>query len=305
MISRTPSSPRDVRSTLRIAGAGLLLIGMSCSSSSSSNGPTPTASTPAIGSSLSIKAASPAPAASPAAAVCRFGNGTLETECRRRSEQFEADVNAAIDRLAERHPEYFDIANTVGPGEWRVLQPHPYLAGVVDELRTAGFCAETDEASIVSVKNSNDLSEDYNVLLPTEHVQRGNRVYQQTCTPASFPVEAKDAIAYVRVAFYSVQCEDGITAPRNGANELPIGCRGFVTATPKQRNNLDVPRTIVGNDITWWMEKGSDKVIVHEYPDNNDFNKILVPQNAGVYQLCASSHGVVGCQDAEVLPAPR
>jgi hypothetical protein len=175
----------------------------------------------------------------------------------------------------------------------------------VDELRTAGFCAETDESSVVSVKNSNDLSEDYNVLLPTDHVQRGRRVYQQTCIPASFPVEARDAIAYVRVAFYSVQCEDGIPAPRNGANELPFGCRGFVTATPKQRNNLDVPRHIVGNDITWWMEKGSDKVIVHDYPDHNDFNKILVPQNAGIYQLCASSHGVVGCQDAEVLPAPR
>jgi len=163
-----------VRSTLRIAAAGLVLIGMSCSSSSSSNGPTPTASTLAIGSSLSIKAASPAP--SPATAVCRYGNGTLETECRRRREQFEADVNAAIDRLAERHPEYFDIGNTAGPGEWRVLQPHTYLAGVVDELRTAGFCAETDESFVVSVKNGNDLSEDYNVLLPTDHVQRGNRV---------------------------------------------------------------------------------------------------------------------------------
>jgi hypothetical protein len=305
MISRISAGPWGVRSTWRIAGAALLLIGMSCSSSSSSSAPTPSASTSAVVSSFSKTAASPSPSVPPSSAACPYGSGTLEAECRRRSEQFEADVNAAIDRLAARHPEYFDVANTAGPGEWRVLQPQPYLAGVVDELRKTGFCAETDQASVVSVKNGNDLSEDYNVLLPTDHVQRGNRVYQQTCTPASFPVEAKDAIAYVRVAFYSIQCEDGITAPRNGANELPFGCRGFITATPKQRNNLDVPRYIVGNDITWWMEKGSDKVIVHEYPDGNDFNKILVPQNAGAYQLCASSHGVVGCQDAEVLPAPR
>jgi hypothetical protein len=305
MIFSTLISPRRASSVLRLAAAGLVVASLSCATPSSSSGPAPSAPSSDSSSSASIKSASPVPSASPLAAVCRYGSGTLETECRRRSEQFEADVNAAIDRLAEHHPEYFDIADAVGPGEWRVLQPRAYLAGVVDELRKAGFCAETDEASVVSVKNSNDLSEDYNILLPTEHVQRGNRVYQQTCTPAAFPVEAKDAIAYVRVAFYSIQCEDGITAPRNGANELPFGCRAFVTATPKQRNNEDVPRYIVGNDITWWMEKGSDKVIVHEYPDGNDFNKILVPQNVGAYQLCASSHGVVGCQDAEVLPAPR
>lgn len=239
-------------------------------------------------------------------AVCAFGNGTLEGECRRLADPLLAgDVNSAIDRLAQRHPEYFDLTNTAGPGEWRVLQVRPYLDGLVDELRTAGFCAETDQSSIVSVKNGNDVSEDYNVLLPTDHVQRGNRLYAQTCRPASFPVEARDAIAYVRVHFYSVSCPDGMTAPRNGANELPLGCRGFLTATPKQKNNLDVPVHIVANDITWWMEKGADKIEVHDYPDHNDFNKILVPRHVGAYQICASSHGVVGCQDAEVLADPR
>jgi hypothetical protein len=255
---------------------------------------------------VSIKSASPLPSTSPAAAVCRHGTGTLEGECRRLADQLlVADVSAAIDRLAVHHPEYFDLSNTMGPGEWRVLQPHAYLGALVDELRTAGFCAETDGASIVSVKDSSDASEDYNVLLPTDHVQRGNRLYAQTCRPASFPVDPKEAIAYVRVHFYSVNCPDGMTAPRNGADELPMGCRGFLTATPKQRNNLDVPVHIVANDITWWVEKGADKIEVHEYPDHNDFNKILVPRNLGAYQICASSHGVVGCQDAEVLAGPR
>jgi hypothetical protein len=244
--------------------------------------------------------ASPSPAA-----VCPYGQGTLEATCSRRSEQFLADVNAAIDRLADKQPEYFNTSDAVGPGEWRVLRPQEYLAGVVEELRLWRFCAETDGAAIVSVKNSNESSEDYNILLASGHVQRGNRVYQQTCSPAAFPVDAKDAIAYVRVHFYSVQCEGGIEVPRNGANELPIGCRGFVTATPKQRNNLDVPPSIVGTDITWSLEQGTDKIVVHDYPDNNVFNKILVPLNVGHYQLCATSHGVLGCQDADVLPDPR
>jgi hypothetical protein len=295
---------RSVRSHLPLAL--LVFSGLSCAGPSSSSGPVPPVSSTASGSSVSIKTSSPLPSASPSAAVCRYGSGTLEGECRRRADQLlVADVNAAIDRLAEHHPEYFDLESTAGPGQWRVLQPQAYLAGLVDELRTAGFCAETDKASIVSVKNSSDVSEDYNVLLPTDHVQRGSRLYAQTCRPASFPVEAKDAIAYVRVHFYSVDCPDGMTAPRNGANELPLGCRGFLTATPKQRNNLDVPHHIVGNEITWWMEKGADKIEVHEYPDDNVYNKILVPRHVGAYQICASSHGVVGCQDAEVLARPR
>jgi hypothetical protein len=237
--------------------------------------------------------------------TCPYGQGTLETTCSRRSEQFEADVNAAIDRLAEKHPEYFDTTDIKGPGEWRVLRPREYLAGVAEELRLWRFCAETDGASIVSVKNSNETSEDYNIFIGSGHVQRGGRVYQQTCSPASFPVAAKDAIAYVRVHFYSIQCEDGIEVPKNGADQLPIGCRGFLTATPKQSNNLDVPRHIVGTDIVWSLEQGRDKIIVHDYPDGNPFNKILVPQNVGHYQICATSNGVLGCQDAEVLPDLR
>ena len=300
-----------MRRTLPLAG--LLLLGVSCGGRSSSDGTAPTATTDATSivstSGVSRSSVDPSPSPSPALAspapTCRYGLGTLETTCSRRTEQFEADVNAAIDRLAEKHPEYFDTADLKGPGEWRVLRPQEYLAGVADELRLWKFCAETDRASIVSVKNSNESSEDYNILLGSDHVQRGGRVYQQTCRPAAFPVEAKDAIAYVRVHFYSVECEAGIAPPRNGADELPIGCRGMATATPKQKNNLDVPPYIVGTEIAWSLEQGQDKVIVHDYPGGNAFNKILVPQNAGHYQLCATVHGVTGCQDADVLPDPR
>jgi hypothetical protein len=294
--------------------AGLLILAVSCSGRPSSDSTAPTAASDpsstasATGSRVSRTSAdpSPSPGLTSPAATCPFGPGTLETTCSRKiGEQFEADVNAAIDRLALKHPEYFDTTDVKGDGEWRVLRPHEYLDGVVDELRLWKFCAETDRTSIVSVKNSSESSEDYNILLATDHVQRGNRVYQQTCTPASFPVEAKDAIAYVRVHFYSVDCEPGIETPRNGADQLPVGCRGLVTATPKQKNNLDVPPHIVGAEIAWSLEQGKDKVIVHDYPGGNAFNKILVPQNLGHYQLCATVHGVTGCQDADVLPDPR
>src|SRR5262249_39705395 len=247
----------------------------------------------------------PAPSPSaPAAASCRFGLGTLDTTCASRTAQLEGDVGAAIDRLAAHHPEYFDTSVNAGTGEWRVLEPRAYLDGVVDELRQWRSCAERDQAARVSLRNGGDFSETYDVLLPTGHVRRGNRVYVETCSPPSFPVLPSEAIAYVRVAFYGIACEDGISVPRNGDNVLPVGCRGLVTATPKQRNNEDVPRTIVGDDIAWRVEQAGDRVAVHDDP-HNAFNKTVVALNPGPYALCATSHGVEGCQCAEVVPAPR
>ena len=278
-----------------------VLLAVACSSSPS--GPVVTSSP----SSLPVTP-SPVPSASasapPAAAACRYGLGTLDTTCARRSGQFEPEVNAAIDRLAVRHPEYFDTSINQGTGEWRVLRSRDYLDGVVAELERVRFCAETDQVSAVALKNGSEFSETYDVLLPSGHVRRGNRAYQETCSPPSFPVAAAEAIAYVRVAFYSITCEEGITPPRNGENVLPLGCRGFVTATPKQRNNEDVPHHIIGSDVAWRLEQSGEVVIVHD-DAGNAFNKMLVGRNAGRYSLCAISHGVEGCQHAEVVADPR
>jgi hypothetical protein len=247
---------------------------------------------------------SPSASAPPAAATCRYGPGTLDTTCAHRVGQFEAEVNAAIDRLAGRHPEYFDTSVNQGTGEWRVLRSRDYLDGVVAELERVRFCAETDQTSAVALKNGSEFSETYDILLPSGHVRRGNRAYQETCSPPSFPVAASDAIAYVRVAFYSITCEEGITPPRNGENVLPLGCRGFVTATPKQRNNEDVPHHIIGSDVAWRLEQAGDVVGVRD-DESNAFNKQLVGRNPGRYSLCATSHGVEGCQHAEVVADPR
>ncbi len=251
---------------------------------------------------MPVPSPSPSPSSGPAASGCRYGYGTLDTACSREAERFEAEINAAIDRVAEKHADYFDMANARGPGEWKVLRPADYLAAVVGELPRA-FCGETDGVRIVSLRDSAELSESYDVLHPTDHVRRGRTAYQRTCRPPDFPVDPKEAIAYVRVHFYAIECEPGVTAPRNGENVLPIGCRGLTTATPKQRNNEDVPRHIVGGDVSWRLEQSGEIVDVHDYPEEA-FNKIAVPKNAGRYTLCATSHGVEGCQEVEV-PEPR
>ena len=287
------------RVSAAISSAGILALALSCSSSSSS--PTPPAATP----STPVAAASPSPAASPSTPApvtgqtCAYGFGTLETNCGRSGGAYVEDVNAAIDQVVRQHPDYFETGDQNGPGGFRVLRPHEYQVAVVGSLQQTGFCAETDDDT-VAVKKSTSFSETYDILLSTGHVRRGESAYRETCNPASFPINAAEAIGYVRVAFYSILCDAGITPPRNGENRLPLGCRGFVTATPKRTNNEDVPARIIADDISWRFEQEGD-IAVLVTDDHNAFNKQVVGRNVGRYTLCATSHGVEGCQHGEIV----
>ena len=57
-------------------------------------------------------------------------------------------------------------------------------------------------------------------------------------------------------------------------------------------------------DVAWRLDEGASVVVVHD-DAGNAFNKTVVPLAPGRYALCATSHGVEGCQYAEVLPDPR
>jgi hypothetical protein len=290
----------NIRRSLPVALlAGVAALGPSCSGSSSPSGPITVAS-PATSPSPSP---SPSAPASPSAQGCAYGFGTLEGGCSRGSAQFVRDVDTAIDRLVQQHPEYFNLNDTNGFGDFRVLKRPEYFAGVVANLQQSRFCAESVDEK-VSLKNSSEFSESYDIVLSTGHVRRGAGAYRETCSPPSFPINPPDAIGYVRVAFYSIVCEAGITPPLNGQDVLPIGCRGFLTATPKRRNNEDVPRHIIGDNISWRFEQAGEIAVVHD-DGQNAFNKQVIGRNAGRYTLCATSHGVEGCQHGEILPDPR
>jgi hypothetical protein len=271
---------------------------LSCSGGSS------TPSAPAPGPSATAAVPSPSPAApsnpaSPAAASCRFGKGTPDTFCARRTPALLDDVDAAIEKLVQQHPEYFELTNLNGPGGYRVLKPTEYHRGVTANLQDAGFCAETD-ALTVSVRNGTEFSEEYDILLATSHVRRGSGSYRQTCTPPSFPLELADVISYVRVAFYSIRCPEGIAVPRNAEDKLPVGCTGFITATAKTKDNLDVNPNLVGNRIDWTFEQEGEHVRITDFPDV-DFNKIAFAVDPGHYTLCAQIKAFKGCQFGEVV----
>lgn len=121
-------------------------------------------------------------------------------------------------------------------------------------------------------------------------------------TPKATPAPDPGLIDGIRVAFFGIKCPKGKATPNNGWKQLPVGCRGYVTATPKDKDNKDVPAKFVGPDIEWELEYGDREVDVEAPTFENDFNKDLVGRVVGDFGLCATVKGVKGCLHGRVTP---
>jgi hypothetical protein len=253
--------------------------------------------------SVRVLDASPSPALpspSPTLTPCPYGKGTVDTTCVRGVPVFLEKVDAAIDQLVQQRPEIFELGDAAGPGGYRVLDADQYQAGVVKNLEAMAFCAAAENSQI-ELKNSNEFSEHYDILLSTQHIRRGEGSYRATCNPPAFPVDAADLIDGIRVAFFGFRCPEGVEVPRNGAGQLPVGCEGYVTATPKTKDNKDVDPRVHGPDIQWIHWEGHEQVLVEDFP-GVPFNKTLVGLEPGGFRLCAVVKGVEGCLNGTVIP---
>jgi hypothetical protein len=290
---------RRDRSSLRAGWALSLVVGIVAAfqACGGSNSPTPLP-TPVPSVPAPTPTPTPVPSATPTpvAANCPLGKGTASASCARHNGQFVSEIDAAVSQVMRENPGMFDMGDPANP---RVRDSAAYYAAVVRSLQAAGFCANYDGAE-VQVKNTNDFSEQYDVLLSDGAVRRGSGAYRLTCQPASFPLDPEDVIDSVRVAFYGIRCLDGQTKPNNGLGLLPIDCIGFVTATPKNRENRDVPAAVHGPTIAWILKEGAEHVRVDEEP-NQDFNKNVTARSKGHFTLCATVKGVEGCLHGEVV----
>jgi hypothetical protein len=123
--------------------------------------------------------------------------------------------------------------------------------------------------------------------------------------PTPFPEATPDPtgpanIAYIRVSFYGISCQNGKGKPKNGEKLLPTGCIGYVTATPKQGNGADVKPKDHGPNIYWMLRSGDDMVKVIDDLDQ-PFNKQLLGVAPGGFALCAVVRGVEGCLNGNVI----
>jgi hypothetical protein len=297
MIGRV-RNPKNVLAASALVGCAI--VAASCGTESPSSSPT--------APPVSVEPTPTPPPSTPdveaETSSCPLGAGTVNTSCSSRKGSLHlADVQAAIDRQVRVRPELFDLEDESGSGQYRVLDREAYLEAVVNELRVAGFCAQRAyDRETIQVKGSNDLSEDFDVITSSGYVRRN--AYLTTCRPAAFPVEPADLIARVRVAFWGFECNPGVEVPSNLARVLPRGCDGSVTATPKDKDGIDVPMAVHGPDIEWELRRGDE--VVNVVPDKrfpNPFNLVLRPKGPlGAFHLCATVQGVEGCLAGTVIP---
>jgi hypothetical protein len=106
----------------------------------------------------------------------------------------------------------------------------------------------------------------------------------------------------IRVAFFGINCGRGNPVPRNNERLLPRGCRGYVTATPKQANGDDVPANVHGPNIEWFVLYGEEFIDVQAPTFQSNFNKDVVGVSPGAFGLCATVRGVTGCLIGTVIP---
>jgi len=155
-----------------------------------------------------------------------------------------------------------------------------------------------------NVKNTNDFSDQYDILLSDGHIRRGASTYQGSCYPASFPVDPHDVISYIKISFFGYSCDPGVVPPPFADHKLPLGCQGFITATPKDKDGNDVDPRIHGDNITWLLEEGKGVVDTH-HVDVQPFNWTLQPLRTGGFSFCATLQGVKSCFNAEVIENPK
>jgi hypothetical protein len=236
---------------------------------------------------------------------CPLGKGSLSAPCQARQPRLLADVEAAIDLLVREHPEIFNRDEEAGAGQYRVRATDAYLDGLVGNQRAAGLCAErTLDRERIVAKSTNDFSEEWDVLTSRGFIRRGRYAYVHTCTPASFPVDPADVIAYVRTVFFGFECLPEVVVPNYRERRIPVGCDGYVTATPRTHDDERVPSWVHGPEIEWELRQGSEVVRVD--PDTrfgNAFNKIVRPTGVvGSFVLCATVLGKEGCLNGQTIP---
>jgi hypothetical protein len=94
-------------------------------------------------------------------------------------------VNAAIDKTVGEHPEYFDLTDSFGGSNYRVLDRSRYIGTVVKNIQSRGICAR-EELEEIPVKTTNSFNEQYDIWTSAGYIRRAPGAYITTCFPAQF-----------------------------------------------------------------------------------------------------------------------
>jgi hypothetical protein len=95
------------------------------------------------------------------------------------------EVQTAITRTEEKHPNLFDFNDRKCPDCPFVKNIDKYIDYVLAELAAQGLCTYWDGDEI-AVKRNNNRSEQYDPILSSGHVRWGDGSYRGDCQPSWF-----------------------------------------------------------------------------------------------------------------------
>ena len=129
---------------------------------------------------------SPTPTPAPPSGSCSLPPSSNPGDnCTMQSPAFLGAVDKAITLLTQQQPTLFNFNNKICENCYFVKDESAYAAGVIRNLNAAGYCAKYDGEEL-GVKNSNSFNEQYDILISSGHIRRGEGSYRSTCTPAWF-----------------------------------------------------------------------------------------------------------------------
>lgn len=249
----------------------------------------------------------PAPAPTPTPVQgCPIGLGSARYTCQGDEPGLLPRLNAAIDKLVQDRPQLFNtIDDPAGDGSYRILDLDAFYEGVIANLTATGLCAQRDylDKDRIVIKEDNSYSEAYYVVGRQTRILRGPQSYALTCTPANFPLNQDEAVARVSVSFFRyTDCPAGTVLPPPHET-LPLGCRGSITATPRDNLGNKLPPELHGSDVTWLVRAGEGTTIAPgPSPDGIPFNLILEGRQVGGFSVCATVSNKTGCLNGQVIP---
>lgn len=286
----------------RILAVAALATAIACSGGGSPTQPPVGTPTPGpVPTPNPTPSASATPTPDPSAASCSLGKGDIDARCARTVPRLLTEVDAAIDRVIRSRPALFNLQEELAPGAYRVLDTHAYVEAVVQQLVTAGSCAQVF-GDQVQVKNSQDFSEEYDIITSSGFIRRGSGSYVKFCSPAAFPLFVEDVLYRVHVLPVGIECTDARSPlPTLDLKQIPLGCFMIITATPKDKNLNDVDPRLHGDDIKWDFPVGDFRVKVEDYHEQ-PFNKKVIGTEVGEFAICAEVAKVVGCMNGSVIP---
>jgi hypothetical protein len=167
----SPTSPTKV--TMSPLAIPVLGVPTPAPTSSPTPSPSPTPQptpqpTPPPGSSCSLPASNPA-----------------NPQCTDETPLLFGAVDTALTTVTQQNPGLFDFDNKKCDNCYYVKDVSGYIAAVGKQLAKQGLCMIGD-AEEIGVKKVNDYSEQYDILLASQHMRRGLGSYRGICRPALF-----------------------------------------------------------------------------------------------------------------------